>query len=203
MRQQRYPKRLNPRAVHLAGQGEPIVPPRIANGETAVVSRHDLRIEKIGVETSAHGRWFKVGTEINAPCEHSGPFQAHLQISGHIGIIDDPAIAVDDASEAASAGPDCRHDSAYARLSVGRRDGEFDRQIEATQRLGIGPPVDRNGIETGLPPGIQAIVQVGGGFGVGWWANGREETDVRVWHLAIALLDSRLIRAGIKLRVKG
>src|SRR5258708_32059839 len=112
MRQQRYRKRLNPRAAHLAGQGEPIVPPRIADEKTAVVSRHNLGIEKVSVETSAHGRWFKVGTEINAPCEHSGSIQAHLQISGHIGIVNDPAIAVDDAGEAGSASPDCRHDNA-------------------------------------------------------------------------------------------
>src|SRR5882672_470818 len=79
MRQQRHCKRLNPRAAHLAGQGEPIVPPRIADGKAAIVSWHDLGIEKVGVEATAHCRWFKVVTEIDAPCKHSGPIQARLQ----------------------------------------------------------------------------------------------------------------------------
>src|SRR6266446_5290576 len=113
MRQQWHCKRLNPRAAHLACQGEPIVPPRIADGKTAVVSRHHLGIEKVGVETAAHGRWFEVVTDINAPCEHGRPIQARLQIGGHVGIADDPAIAVDDAGEAASARPDRRQNGAY------------------------------------------------------------------------------------------
>src|SRR5712675_2860884 len=117
MRQQRHGKRLNPRAAHLAGQGEPIVPPRIADGKTAVVSRHDLGIEKVGVEATAHGRWHKVGTDINAPGEHSCPLQARLQSSGHVGVADNPAIAVDNAGEAASARPDRRQNGAYAGLS--------------------------------------------------------------------------------------
>ncbi len=183
MRQQRHGKRLNPRAAHLAGQGEPIVPPRIADGKTAVVSRHDLGIEKVGIEATAHGRWPKVGTDINAPREHSAPLQARLQTGGHVGIADNPAIAVDNAGEAASARPDRRQNGADAGLSLRRRDGEFDRQIEATQRLGFRRPVNCDGIETGDPPGIQAIAQVGGGLAVGRQPNGCEEADVCLWHL--------------------
>src|SRR5258708_19255033 len=78
MREQRQCERLNPRAAHLAGQGEPIVPPRIADGKAAVLSRHDLGIEKVGVEATAHGRWHKVGPDINAPGQHRPPLQSRL-----------------------------------------------------------------------------------------------------------------------------
>jgi hypothetical protein len=157
MRQQRHCERLNPRAAHLAGQGEPIVPPRIADGKTAVVSRHDLSVEKVGVEATAHGRRPEVRTDINAPGEHGGPLQARLQTSHRVGIADNPAIAVDNAGEAAPARPDRRQNGADAGLSVRRRDGEFDRQIEATQRLGFRRPVNSNSIETGRAP--SAIVE--------------------------------------------
>jgi len=183
VRQQRHSKRFNPCAAHLAGQGEPIVPPRIADGKTAVVSRHDLGIEKVGVEATAHGRWPKVGTDINAPCEHSGPLQARLQTSGRVGIADNPAVAVDDASEAGSARPDRRQNGTNAGFSICRRDGEFDRQIERAQCLDFRRPVNCDGIETGRTPGIQAIAQVGGGLGVCRRPNGCQEADVCVWHL--------------------
>src|SRR5260370_1439158 len=185
MRQQRHCKRLNPRAAHLAGQGEPIVPPRIADGKTAVISRHDPGIEKVGVEATAHGRWPKVGTDIDAPREHSGPLQARPQTSGHVGIADDAAIAVDDAGKAASARPDRRQNGAYAGLSVRRRHGELDRKVEAAKRLGFGRPVNCDGVETGRPPGIQAIAQVGGGFSAGRAAKGggggRGASCTRLW----------------------
>src|SRR5215813_3306574 len=152
VRQQRYCQRLHARTAHLASQGEPKVPPRIADGETAVVSRYDLGVEKVGVEATTHGGRSKVGTDIDTPCEHNGSVQTCLQIGGHIGIADDPAIAVDDAGEPASAGPDRGLDGAYARPSVDRRYGELDRQIEVTQHLGFRRPIDRDGIETsGLP----------------------------------------------------
>ncbi len=152
MGEQRRGQRFNPRAVHLAGKREPVIPPRLGDGKTAVIRRENIRIEEEGIEAAPARCRLVIGAEVDPPTEQERPVQGRAEIGDKIGISDDLAVRVDDAGKADAASANCGEDGADARLSVIRQRGEFDAKIEFPEPFGLLRSIDGDCVETGRAP---------------------------------------------------
>jgi len=94
-------ERLKSRAIHLADEREPVIPPRIADAETAVIVGQQACVEKVGVRS--RGLWaagLMLSPTINSQRECKIGQDPLLIVAARPGISHDPAIRIDESCEA-------------------------------------------------------------------------------------------------------
>jgi hypothetical protein len=92
VRKERQTERLKLGAAHLAGEREPVVPPRITDREAEVIFGQKAHVEEIGVEAMAGGSRLDAFADIDAPGENAGPAEPLCDRGGEPRIAHDLAI---------------------------------------------------------------------------------------------------------------